>query len=140
MCELLVLQPLERAGFYATGEQPKSATKSLTFELEARQADKLGDRIVERLPRSSYKRWPWEACTEYSGMFLLSPPDCLGYVKRPLFQVAVLTYLGQPCPLMAPLVGHYFGKKESQLDGFGANLAATPLPEYGWRVLHGALQ
>ena len=59
-------------------------------------------------------------------MFLLSPPDCLDYVKRPLFQVAVATYLGQPCPLMAPLVRKFFGKSGSQLDKYGANLAAAP--------------
>ena len=139
MCELLVSQPLERAGFYATGEQPKSATKSLTFELEARRADELGDKIVERLPRPSFERWAWEACTEYSGMFLLSPPDRLGYIESPVFQVAVATSLGQPCPLMAPLVGRFFGKAGSQLDEHGANLAAAPLPGYGWRVLHDAI-
>ena len=54
--------------------------------------------------------------------------------------VAVATYLGKPRPLMTPLVGRYFGRKGAQLDAHGANLAAAPLPGYGWRVLLGTLQ
>ena len=50
------------------------------------------------------------------------------------------TYLGQPCPIMAPFVGRYFGKRATALDRYGANLSAASLPGQGSRVLHNTLQ
>jgi hypothetical protein len=63
-----------------------------------------------------------------SATFLLSPPDQLGYMEDEVFQVGIATYLGQPCPLMAPAPGCYFGKYREQLNQYGTNLAAASLP------------
>jgi hypothetical protein len=48
--------------------------------------------------------------------------------------------LGQPCPIIAPLVGRYFGKNGTKLDEYGANLASEPLPGCGHSTLHNQLQ
>ena len=53
--------------------------------------------------------------------------------------MAITTYLGLPCPVMAPLVGRFFGKNGNVLDEFGANLAAATLPGGGHRHLHNRL-
>ena len=60
--------------------------------------------------------------------FLLSPPDEFGYMEDPQFQIALATYLGQSCPVLAPVVGQYFGKKGVVLDQYGTNLASAALP------------
>jgi hypothetical protein len=57
-----------------------------------------------------------------------------------VFQVGIATYLGQPCPLMAPVMGHYFGKHGKQLNWYGTNLAAASLPGHKHRSLHTKLQ
>jgi hypothetical protein len=62
-----------------------------------------------------------------------------GFIEDPIFQVATATYLGQPCPIMQPLAGRYFGKKGQQLDKYGANLAAASLPGQGHSALHNQL-
>ena len=49
-------------------------------------------------------------------------------------------YLGQPCPVMAPMVGRYFGQRGQQLDKYGRNLAAASLPGQGHQALHNAIQ
>ena len=66
-------------------------------------------------------------------VFLLLPLDQLGFIEDPFFQVALATYWDHPCPLMAPLVGKYFGRDSQQLDKYGMNLVAAPLPgKAGW--------
>jgi hypothetical protein len=70
-----------------------------------------------------------------------SPPDQLGYMEDEVFQVGIATYLGQPCPLMALVTGHYFGKcGNKQLDWYGANLAAASLHGHRHCSLHNNLQ
>ena len=49
-----------------------------------------------------------------SASFIQSPPDAIGYMGEKVFQVAITTYLGQPCPRMAPVVGRCFGKKRGE--------------------------
>ena len=73
-------------------------------------------------------------------MFLNSPPDRIGYLGDNVFQVVLTTYLGQPCPVMAPIVGRFFGKKGERVDEYGANLAAAALPGQGHSTLHNELQ
>jgi hypothetical protein len=76
-----------------------------------------------------------------SAIFLLSIiPYQLGYTEDEDFQVGIATYLLQPCPLMAPVTGHYFGKLGEQLDWYGTNLAAVSLPGHGHRSIHNKLQ
>ena len=75
-----------------------------------------------------------------SAVFLQSLPDRIGYMGDNTFQVAMTTYLGQPCPIIAPLVGRYFGKKGTKVNKYEANLAATALPGQGHNVLHNQLQ
>ncbi|EJK58418.1 hypothetical protein THAOC_21458 [Thalassiosira oceanica] len=75
-----------------------------------------------------------------SAVFLHSPPDPLGHIGDQEFQVAFAAFLGQACPITAPLAGRYFGKKGAVLDVYGANLAAASLPGQGHRRLHNMLQ
>ena len=49
-------------------------------------------------------------------------------------------YLGQPCPLVAPVPGRFFGKKGQVIDSYGANLAMAVIPGGGHRVFHNQLQ
>jgi hypothetical protein len=72
--------------------------------------------IVESsLGRDDYEKWAWDGCSATSAAFLQSPPDRIGYMGDNVFQVAMTTYLGQPCPIITPLVGRYFGKKVPKL-------------------------
>jgi hypothetical protein len=92
------------------------------------------------LNHGEYEHWALEAWTMMSAIFFFSPSDQLGYMEDEVFQVGIASYLGQPCPLMAPVTGHYFGKHGKQLDWYGANLAAASLPGHGHRCLHNKLQ
>ena len=71
-----------------------------------------------------------------STVLLLSPPDQFGYFEDRIFQLTFATYLGLPCPMMAPVVGRYFEKNGVQLDKYGANLALAMLPGQGHRITH----
>ena len=138
--DLLLSQEVTRAGFYEDGTVAASVTKALTIELESARATTLGEEITTALGRDEYERWAWESCDTISGQFLLSPPDHFGYIKDTVFQSAFATYLGQACPIIAPVVGRFFGKDGKQLDKYGANLAAAALPGQGHRTLHNQLQ
>ena len=137
---LLLNQDISRAGFGADGTVSRSVTNAVTIELERSRQDHLGKRIETSMDRGEYERWSWAACTKMSSIFLHSPPDHFGYMEDPVFQVAWTTYLGQACPLMAPVVGRYFGKNGDVLDKYGANLASASLPGAGHRALHNKLQ
>ena len=63
-----------------------------------------------------------------SAEFLHAPPDAFGFLEDNIFQVAIATFLGQACPVMAPLVGRFFGKSGQRLDKFGVNLGTATLP------------
>ena len=49
-------------------------------------------------------------------------------------------YLGQACPIIAPMVGRYFGRNGKRLDKYGMNLSADTLPGRGHRALHDKLK
>ena len=113
-----------------------SVTHALTEELEKQRSLDLGKNITKTLGREDYEKWSWDGCTRMSSMFLTSPPDRIGYLGDNIFQVAVASYLGQPCPMMAPFVGRFFGSNGEQVDKYGANLAAASLPGEGHSTLH----
>ena len=127
---LLLNQDVTRAGFSPDGTIAPSVTNAVTTELKSSRSKDLGTRIEGSLHRKHYERWAWEASNKMSATFLHSPPDALGYIGDPEFQVVMTTYLGQPCPIMAPLVGRYFGKRATALDRYGANLSAASLPGF----------
>ena len=133
-------QDVTRAGFYADGTVAASVTMAITIEIERARMVKLGKTVTTDLGRRDYERWSWEAWTKMSSMFLLSPPDHFGYMENPHFMISLATYLGQPCPVMAPVVGRFYGKSGARLDKYGANLAAASLPGQGHRALHNKLQ
>ena len=61
------------------------------------------------------------------------------------FQVAMTTYLRQPCPIITPLGGRYFGKRGAKVDKYRANLAAANIavvapPGEEHVILHDQLQ
>ncbi len=70
------------------------------------------------LDRDKYERQAQEAWTKMSATFLLSPQDQLGYMEDENFQVGIATYIRQPCLLMAPVTGCYFGKHGKQREVF----------------------
>jgi hypothetical protein len=137
---LLLSQSVERAGFYADGTHAPSVTNALTLEMETRRSRHLGERITAILNCGKYEHWAWEAWTKMSATFLVSPPDQLGYMEDEVFQVGIATYLGQPCPLVAPVTRHYFEKRGEQLNRYGTNLAAALLPGHRHCSLHNKLQ
>jgi hypothetical protein len=108
--------------------------------METQWSHRLGERITAILNCGEYEHWTWEAWTKISATFLLSPPVQLGYMEDEVFQVDIATYLDQPCPLMAPVTGCYFGKLGKQIDGYGMNLTAASLPGHGHCGLHNKLQ
>ena len=113
--KFLLEQPLHNAGRYGDGSVPKSVTHAATMELESHshRALHLGKQIKDTLDRTNYSRQAFEAWTSTSTCFLLSPPDGIGYLPDAYMQMAITTYLGLPCPITAPLVGGFFGKKRS---------------------------
>jgi hypothetical protein len=125
---LVLSQSVGRAGFYADRTHAPLVMNALTLEMETQWSRCLGERITAILNHGKYEFWAWEAWTKMSATFLLSPPDQLGQMEDEVFQVGIATYLGQPCPLMAPATGCYFGKRSEQLDWYGANFAAASLP------------
>ena len=136
----LITQPIERAGFYEDGSMAASVTYAVTEELEKQRMMRLGDKIERTIGRGEYEKCAWNGWTKISAMFLNSPPDRIGHLGNNVFQVAMTTYVGQPCPVMAPLVGRFFGKKGERVDEYGANLAAAALPGQGHSTLHNELQ
>ena len=56
------------------------------------------------LNRGDYERWAWAAWTPMSIEFLHAPPDPFEFLEDTIFQVGLITYLGMPCPVMAPMV------------------------------------
>ena len=88
-----------------------SVTNAVTIELETQRSIHLGTVVEDYLHRNDYEKWSWEGCSKMSAAFLQSPLDPIGYMGDNIFQVAIATYLGQPCPIMALVVGRYFGKK-----------------------------
>ena len=66
-----------------------------------------------------------------SAEFLHAPPDAFGFLEDTIFQVGLLTYLGMPCPVMAPMVCRFFGKNGEKLGKIGANLGTMLLPGQG---------
>jgi len=91
-------------GFYIGGTVTPPVTNAITIEFERARALDLRQHIGTSLERDTYKKWAWETCSKQSGVFLLSPTDHFGYMEDTVFQVAFATYLGQACPVIAPLV------------------------------------
>ena len=78
--------------------------------------DELGTQISDTLGRNDYEKWSYDASDKNSVMFLHSPPDQYELLEDPVFMYAISAYLGQPCPLVSPLVGRYFGRQGTVLD------------------------
>ena len=127
----LITQAVTRAGFYEDGPMEISVTKAVTIKLETQRSMRLGTIVEILLDRDEYEynKLSWDGRIMMSAVLLQSPPDSIGYMGDNIFQIAMTTYLGQPCPIMAPVVGRYFGKKGAQVDRYGANLAAVSLLE-----------
>ena len=136
----LLTQDINQAGFYHDGRQPKSVTRAITTEIETARGKQLTKRIVETLPKEDFERQAYLNCDRMSYVFLHSPPDHVGYMENETLRMGFARYLGQPCPIIAPLVGRYFGQRGQLLDKYGRNLAAAALPGQGHRALHNAIQ
>ena len=74
-----------------------------------------------------------------ASLILKSPPDALGFLSDTVFQYFIVSYLGQPVPILALLVGRFFGKKGATLDTYGANLESTCLTGGDHCILHNEL-
>ena len=95
---LLLNQPNSSAGFYADGSRANSVTDTITRELEGERLRALGVTMETNLARGDYKLWSWTAWTT---KFLHAPPDAFGLLEDNIFQVALATFLGQLCPVLA---------------------------------------
>ena len=137
---LLVNQPVQQAGFRSNGAIPKSVTREITMEIESARSTYLGKKIINNLDNDDYERWAWEGWNKIGASFATSPPDGIGMIKDTEWRSIIATYLGQPDPNFASLVGRFFGKKGKQLDPFGANLASESLPGGGFRRIHNFVQ
>jgi len=80
-----------------------SVTKEVIIELERARIYHLNLKRTTTLGTKEYERWFWEAWTEMSLVFFLSPSDHFGYISDPHYQIAMTASLGQPCPAMAPV-------------------------------------
>ena len=115
-------------------------TRAITTEMETVRGKQLTKRIVETLPKEDFERQAYLNCDRMSYVFLHSPPDHVGYMENETLRMGFARYLGQPCPVIAQMVGRYFGQRGQQLDKYGRNLAAASLPGQGHRALHNAIQ
>jgi hypothetical protein len=106
----LLTQEVEQAGFRHDGTQPSSVTRAITTEIETARGKQLRKQIVETLPKEDFERQAYLNCGRMSYVFLHSPPDHVGYMENETLRMGFARYLGQPCPVMAPMVGRYFGK------------------------------
>ena len=70
--DLLVNQPVQRAGFRSNGTIPSSVTRDITMEIESAISTNLGKHITNTLTRKHYERWSWEGWTKI-GHHLLHP-------------------------------------------------------------------
>ena len=70
----------------------------------------LGAIVASSLNRSDYEKWSWDRYTKMSAVFLTSPPDAISYLGDNVFQVSITMYLCQLCPIIAPVVGRFFGR------------------------------
>ena len=103
-------QELKNAGYFKNGQLHQFVIKAPTKELEKARVVDLGVRLTDQIQmeKEDFERWAWGAWNRTSAVFLHSPPDQFGFMEEPTFQHGFTTYLGQPCPLIAPLVGMYF--------------------------------
>ena len=138
--DLLINQPIERAGFHSDGTIPRSVTREITMEIESARSTYLGKQIANTLSKKHYERWAWDGWTKLGASFVTSPPDGIGMIKDVEWRTIIATYLGQPDPNLAALVGRFFGKKGDKLDEYGANLASACLPGAGFRIIHNKQQ
>ena len=100
-------------------------TRAITTEMETVRGKQLTKRIVETLPKEDFERQAYLNCDRMSYVFLHSPPDHVGYMENETLRMGFARYLGQPCPVIAQMVGRYFGQRGQQLDKYGRNLAAA---------------
>lgn len=134
------MQTVERAGFTKSCLIKGSATKPLTQDLEKARMDELGAHISGTLGRNAYKKWSWGVSNKSSALFLHSPPDEYELMEDPVFMHVITVYLGQPCPLVSPLAGRYFGRHGTIINEYGANISSAPLPGQRWRTIHNRIE
>ena len=72
-------------------------------------------------------------------VFLHLPPDHVGCIENDPFRMRFARYPGQAFPIIAPMVGRYFGRKGKRLDKYGMNLSADAKPGRGHQSLHDQL-
>ena len=114
-------------------------TSAITIELEKQRLMRMSLIVKSSLDRDDCEKGAWDGCSNLRAAFLQSPPNAIGYMGDNVFQVAMMTYHGHPCPIIASLVGRYFGKKGAKVDRYGANLSAAVLPGQGHIVLYNQL-
>ena len=127
----LLTQPIARKSFYKDG---------ITIELEKQRLMRMSSIAESSLSRDDYEKWVWDGYSNLSAAFLLSPPVAIGHMGGSVFQIAVTVYPLQPCLIIVPLVGRYFGRKGATVNRYGANLAAAALPGQEHSMLHNQLQ
>ena len=136
----LLMQEVQQAGFYQEGTQPSSVTRAITTEIETERGEKLTKQVLQTLSRSDYEQQAYLNCSKMSLVFLHFPPDHIGYMENKPFCMGFERCLGQACPIIAPMVGRYFGRNRKRLDTYEINLSADTLPGRGHRSLQDQLK
>ena len=81
----------------------------------------------------------WRNVDRYSGMFLSSPPDAMGFLSDHVLPEVFAQYMAQASPGCRPFVNQFIGTshRTAPVDIYGNSVAAHPqLPGYGHGVLH----
>jgi hypothetical protein len=105
----LLTQDISRAGTYHDWSTAKLVTISITIELEIACMTTLRYRIKELHPWGHNECNAWESWQRTTAIPFHSPLDNIRYQENDCFHMTIARYLGQPCPIIALLVGQYFG-------------------------------
>ena len=106
-------------------------TRAITKGIETARGAQLTKEVIQTLQLGDYEQQVYLNCTKMSLVFLHSPPDHVGYMGNEPFHMGFARYLGQACPIIALMVGRYFGRNGNRLDKYGMNLSADTLPGHG---------
>ena len=96
--------------FTINHDRANSHPRAIIIELE-RQGLLHMTTVVERtIRRDTCGKLAWDGCSVMSVAFLQSQRDIIRFTGDSMFQVAMMTHPVQLGPIIAPLVGRYFGK------------------------------
>ena len=110
---LLVGQPVERAGFFKDGKLPHSVTHTVSKEIDKAIITQLLSTTKETATSTTTsistqaEVVAFQNVDRFSAAFLTSLPNRTGFFTDPFFADAMAQYLGLPLPSLAHVTDHY---------------------------------